>query len=307
MTEKNSIATILESSAIADATSAGLAELSRLDREEIESFEKIWSVLEPERRRRIISSLVDLTENNVELDFNDIFKLALTDADEDVRCQAISGLWEVEETGLIGPLLGLLRNDSSDRVRASAASALGRFTLLAEHGKIRPGYKDSVKNALLGILNDDGVNEEVRRRALESLAPLSVPDVKKAIASAYASGNERLRVGAIYAMGRNCDAEWIPILLKEASSGDPERRFEAATALGELGDSDAVPRLIELGNDPDSEVRSAALQSLGRIGGSEAREYLQSCMSSRDQATREAARHALDELQANEDPLSIPL
>jgi len=151
------------------------------------------------------------------------------------------------------------------------------------------------------------VNEEVRRRSLESLSPLSVPEVRKAIASAYARGNERLRIGAIYAMGRNCDHEWVPILLKETSNSDAERRFEAATALGELGDSDAVPRLIELGNDPDSEVRMAALQSLGKIGGSKARECLQSCMSSRDAAVIDAARQALDELKANEDPLSAPI
>jgi len=146
----------------------------------------------------------------------------------------------------------------------------------------------------------------VRRRALESLSPLSIPEVKKAIALAYGQGTERMRVGSIYAMGRSCDSDWLPILLKETSNSDAERRFEAATALGELGDPDAVPRLMELGNDADSEVRMAALQSLGKIGGSKAREYLQSCMNTRDEAVKDAARHALDELKANEDPLSAP-
>jgi HEAT repeat protein len=305
--ENNSIAEIIDRATIDGAKSADLAELSELDPEALDSFRARWSVLDSERRRSIIGRLVELAEDNVELNFNEIFKLCLVDPDADVRSLAIGGLWENEEPGLIAPLVDLLRRDASDRVRAAAASALGRFTLLGEHGKLRAGYVDKMKTALLEIFNDEAVNEEIRHRALESLSSLSIPEVKKAIAGAYARGNDRLKVGAIYAMGRNCDPEWVPILFKELKNSDAERRFEAATALGELGDSDAVSRLIELGDDPDSEVRTAILQSLGRIGGSEAKEYLQSCMSSRDESVRESARQALHELQANEDPLSMPL
>jgi len=306
MPEKNSIAAILDGSTVDGVKSTDLAELSELDREALDSFKAAWSGLDTERRRRIISRLVELAEDNVELNFNEVFKLCLADPDAEVRALAIGSLWEDEEPSLIAPLLDLLRRDESDKVRSSAASALGRFTLLGEHGKLRAEYVDKMKAALLQVFNDEAVNEEIRRRALESLSPLSIPEVKKAIAWAYARGSERLKIGAIFAMGRNCDLEWMPILLQELKNSDAERRFEAATALGELGDSDAVPRLMELGDDPDSEVRTAVLQSLGRIGGSEAKEYLQSCMASRDESVRESARQALDELRANEDPLSAP-
>lgn len=307
MKQRNQIAKLLDSSTVDDAKHAELADLSELDRDGLEAFRIEWADLEAERKRRILSRLLDLAEDNVELNFDEIFKLCLNDPDEEVRAQAISGLWEDEETALVVPLLARLQDDPSDRVKASAASALGRFVLLGEHGKIRAELVEGLKTALLSVLNDEKANAEVRRRALESLSPLSVPEVKKAIASAYARGDERMRVGAIYAMGRNCDPEWIPILFKELKNAEAERRFEAATALGELGDSDAVPRLIELGDDPDAEVRTAVLQSLGKIGGTKAKEYLQSCMSSRSEAVRESARQALAELQANEDPLSMPL
>ena len=305
--QDNQIARLLDSSTVDDAKSTELAELSELDRDGLEVFRTAWADLDAERRRRILGRLVELAEENVELNFNEIFKLCLNDPDEEVRAQAIAGLWEDEETALVVPLLARLQDDPSDRVRASAASALGRFTLLGEHGKVRAELVQRMKTALLSVLNDERANEEVRRRALESLSPLSVPEVKKAIASAYARGDERIKIGAIYAMGRNCDPEWIPILFRELKSADAERRFEAATALGELGDSDAVPRLIDLGDDPDAEVRTAVLQSLGKIGGTKAKEYLQSCMSSRNESVRELARQALDELQGNEDPLSMPL
>ncbi len=307
MKQNDQIARLLDSSTLGDAKSVELAELSELDRDGLEAFRTAWEDLLAERRRRVLSRLVELAENNVELNFNEIFKLCLNDPDEEVRALAISGLWEDEETALVIPLLARLQDDPSDRVKASAASALGRFTLLGEHGKLRHELVEKMKTVLLSVLNDETANEEVRRRALESLSPLSIPEVKKAIASAYARGDERIKIGAIYAMGRNCDPEWIPILFKELNNADAERRFEAATALGELGDSDAVPKLIDLGNDPDAEVRTAVLQSLGKIGGTKAKEYLQSCMSSRNEAVKESARQALDELQANEDPLSMPL
>jgi HEAT repeat protein len=306
--ETRSVADILTRGANADGLkSTELAELTSLDAAELTVFQRLWPGIETERRRRIITHLVDLAEDNIELNFDAIYKVCLTDPDADTRVKAVEGLWEDEGTSLIRPLVNLVQNDGSDRVRAAAASALGRFTKLGEQGRIRPDYVTVLKETLLGVLSDPGSVDEVRRRSLEALAPLSTPEVKLAITAAYEGGNKRLRVGALFAMGQNCDPAWMPILLSELGSHDVELRFEAATALGELGDGAAVPLLIALGNDPDSEVRLAVIQALGKIGGAAAREFLLSCAGSRNPAFRDAARHALDELRANGDPLSLPL
>lgn len=284
-----------------------IAELSHLDHEGLESFRKGFSILPENTRLAIIKKMVELTEDNVELNFNDIFKHCLNDPNSEVRSRAVEGLWENEEISLIGPFLKLLTNDSSDNVRATAATALGRYILSAEQGKLRLSHLEKIKDTLLAITKDFHMTEEVRRRALEAVSPLSIPEVQTEIKAAYRSQNPRLKVSALFAMGRNCDPVWMPILIEELGNSDPEIRFEAATALGEIGDELATIPLIKTGGDPDSEVRIAVIQSLGKIGGTKAKEYLQTLLSSRDAAIRDIARQSLNELKANEDPLSLQL
>jgi HEAT repeat protein len=305
--DKIDVAQVLSLSSGGTVKSSDIADLTELDPEELGVFRKIWPGLGDAQREQVMARLVEIAEENVELNFDDIFRFCLSDANAEVRKLAIEGLWENERPGLMDRLIHMLEGDSSEKVRAAAATALGRFTLLGEHGRLPPGSLDRIKAALLAVFEDRGIVDEVRRRALESIAPVTAPDVKKAIASAYARGNDRLKVGALYAMGRSCDPQWAPILLKELGNPEAEFRFEAVRALGELAEQEAVPKLLELGNDPDAEVQRAAIEALGKIGGPRAKDYLHSCMSSRSEPVREAARHALNELQASEDPLSMPM
>ncbi len=279
-----------------------LVDLSNLNSEELGFFERVWTAIEPKRRRQIVHRLVELAEDNFELNFDSIFKSCLKDQDTEVRSKAIEGLWESEETSLISPLINLLGQDSSEKVQAAAATALGKFAMLAEDKKLRSGQAYMVGQALLTAIADESKPIEVRRRALEAVAPLSLPQVRKAIIEAYQSGNFKLRVSAIYAMGKNCDPSWLPILIRELASGDAEIRYEAVGACSELGEEEAVPYLMELINDPDVEVQMAAIQALGKIGGSEAKKCLEQCLDSPSQAVQLAAKQALDELEATEDP-----
>ena len=114
-----------------------LIELSNLDSEELRSLEQVWATIEPKRRRQIVYRLVELAEDNFELNFDNIFRNCLKDRDAEVRCKAIEGLWESEEPSLINPLVNLLEHDSSEKVQAAAATALGKFAMLAEHEKLR--------------------------------------------------------------------------------------------------------------------------------------------------------------------------
>ena len=91
---------------------------------------------------------------------------------------------------------------------------------------------------MLGVIDDQSRKMEIKRRALEAAAPLSLPQMERAIAQAYKSGVPRLKTSAVFAMGKNCDPRWLPILIKELASADAEIRFEAAGACGELGEHD---------------------------------------------------------------------
>jgi HEAT repeat protein len=282
-----------------------LAELSNLSSEELKLFDQVWETIEPKRRRQIMYRLVELAEDNFELDFDSLFKGRLKDEDAEVRSTAIEGLWENEETSLIDHLINLLEQDSAEKVQATAAAALGKFALLAELRKLRPSHKTKVSQALLTVINDKNKPLEVKSRALEAAAPLSLPQIKKAIMEAYQSGNPQLRVSALFAMGKNCSQSWLPILLKELNSADTEIRYEAAGACGELGEKEAVPYLIELVDDPDIEVRLAAIKGLGKIGAPEAKSCLEQCLDNPNKAIQQAAEQALYELEAGEEPLSF--
>ena len=282
-----------------------LVDLSNLEREELVLFEQARAAIETERRRQIMYRLVELAEDNFELNFDSIFKNCLKDKEAEVRSKAIEGLWESEDASLINTLINLLEQDSSEKVQTAAATALGKFAMLAELKKLRHSYTAKLQEALLAVLGDKSKPIKVRRRALESTAPLNLPQVQEAIMHAYQSHNAKLKVSSIYAMGKNCNHFWLPMLLKELGSADAEIRYEAAGACGELGEEEATPYLIELINDPDVDVWFAAIQALGKIGDTEAKEFLQQCLNNASEAIREAAKQALDELEVWGDPLSF--
>jgi HEAT repeat protein len=280
-----------------------LVYLSSLNSAELNQLEQAWPDVEPKRRRQLIYRLVDLAEDNFELDFDGIFKGRLKDEDAEVRSKAIEGLWENEEASLIEPLIELLEKDSSEAVQAAAATALGRFALLAELDKLRSGYKDRISQSLLAVINDNNKPVEVRRRALEAASPLTLPQMNKAIAQAYQSGDNKYKISALFAMGKSGNPAWLPILLKELANNDAEMRYEAAGACGELGEEEAASYLCEMVSDPDIDVRLAAIQALGKIGGPEAKGCLEKCLNHPDEAIQRTAEEALSQLEAEEDPL----
>jgi len=285
--------------------SSKLADLSKLNPEEVELFEQTWVAIEPERRRQIIYRLVELAEDDAKLDFDSIFRGLLNDQDAEVRSKAIEGLWESEDTSLINPLIELLEHDSSEKVQAAAATALGKFVMLVELEKLRSSYKSKIERVLLRIIGYESRPMEVRRRALEAVAPLSLPAVKRAITEAYQSNDSKLKISAIYAMGKNCDPSWLAILIKELTSPNTEMRYEACGACGELGGEEAVPYLTELVSDPDTEVQVAAIQALGKIGGTEAEACLKQCLNDSSELVQQTAEQALNELGVEEEPFSF--
>ncbi len=283
-------------------SSSGLTELSSLSSEDMEFIGRIWESIGSKRRQQIIYRLVELAENNFELNFDSIFRNCLKDQDAEVRSKAIVGLRESEEASLINPLIDVLMYDSSEKVQVAATIVLGKFAMLAEHKKIRSCHISKLGEALLSVIGDRSKPVDVRRRALEAAAPLSVPQVRKIIMEAYQSRNSKIRAGAVYAMGKSCNHFWLPILLEELANADTEIRYEAARACGELGEEEAVPCLIELLRDPDTDVQLAAIQTLGKIGSSEAKEYLEECLNNPNDLVQEAAEQALEYLKIVADP-----
>lgn len=253
---------------------AAIYRLSALPEHERVALTAEWPGLPVERRQVLLSRLTETSETDFKMDFSAVALMALDDVDGEVRKRAIACLWEVNKPSLMQRLKTMLEEDPEHDVREAAASALGRFVLLGELGKLPHDLTQPVEERLLAVWWDESESIDIRRRALESLAYTGLEEVVEMIEDAYHHEVSRLRASAVFAMGRNADQRWEPYILEELEGGEEELRYEAAQAAGELELRNAVPNLIELLEHDDIELRGTAIWALGEIGGQEARHAL---------------------------------
>ena len=284
---------------------AGLLPLSGLLSEELDDLKAAWLSLTPARRCEILSALAALSEDNIELDFTSIFRISLADEDEQVRERATRALWECEDRAIIQPLIALMQGDRSVKVRVAAAMSLGNFVDMAQDGKLLSRDGDRMREAFMAVIDNIHEEPEVRRRAIETVASFHTPEIESIIRQAYEGEDSKLRQSAVYAMGRNSDTMWLPLILEELDDPDAAMRYEAANACGALADESTVPHLIRLIDDDDFEVQVSAIQALGNVGGSLATRALLQCLETGDEALEEAAKTALSSAEFEEDPLGF--
>jgi len=284
---------------------SGLLQLSSLAGDDLFEFKNTWYTLTEPRKGQIMSKLVELGEDHVEMDFTAMYRALLNDDNEDVREQAAKGLWECDDRVVIRPLLVLLKNDPSPRVRASAATTLSKFTELFQQGKILSRDGDKIRNALLEVISDEEEEADVRRRCIEAVGSFNTIETTEIIREAYKSDNPDMRQSAVFAMGSSSDSQWLSIIMNELDSDSPAMRYESASACGLLGDESSVPHLIELIKDEDSEVQVAAVQSIGNIGGTLAKRALQQALRTGEDAVEDAAEEAMANIDFDDDPLGF--
>jgi len=282
-----------------------LSLLSGMLSDEERAFRARWPSATTARRRELLHVLVELAADNFEMDFGLVFRYSLNDDDAEVRRAAIEGLWEDESPALVSSLTKMLLEDVSAAVREEAAMSLGRFAHLAEMGDIDARRRDIIRDSLWSVIHDPEEDIGVRRRAVESIAHLSIDDLREIIDRAYEDENRLMRISALFAMGRSADPFWRGTVISELSNDDPEFRFEAARACGELGARQAVPVLSRLIKDRDAEVQEAAIWALGQIGGEQARRVLQACCESENELIQESAGEALAELELGTTSLDL--
>ncbi len=269
----------------------GFNDLSESD---LAAFQSTWTTLPIKRRADLVAHLLELVQNDIELSFNAIFRVILTDSEELIRLAAINGLGEEDNASLIDPLIAMLKADSSDRVRAAAAAALGRFALLSEVERLSKQRHTQIYKALLAAFRAAPEESIVHQTALQSLGYMPNDTVAMYIRAAYASDNLALRRSAVIAMGRSEDRQFAEFVRQELSALEPATRLAAAEASGELEDEEAVKELKVLLDDHDGRVRQAALTALAQIGNKEAHEILSQSVLSPDEEFAKMAGEALE-------------
>lgn len=278
--------------------------LSDLSRAEQAIVRRYWLDLPLDQRSQIVTTLAEMAEMSVDLDFRRVFLVALDDNQERVVAAAIDGLWEDESPGLLRRLIELYQSHQSELVKTTILRSLARFALLMVTGKIDEADAPQLRPLLLKTAADPTTSVEQRRRALEAVAVFTNDEtIKELIAAAAGAPQLETRASALFAMGRNLDPVWLEPVLAALASPAPMLRYEAARASGELGSQRAVPGLLEMLSDSDREAQLAAVQALGKLGGRAAGTALRKLLQSEDEVLRDAAEEALDELTFGADPL----
>jgi len=276
-------------------TTQELFVLSDLTTREQADVRRLWMTIPEERRYTVIKTLIAASETELNIHLGRLLRAVLNDESSRVRVLVLGGLWEEIDETLIGPIIEMLRNDSSEDVRAAAAEALGGYVLAGEVDEIDPAQAMRVEEALLSVLHSRTESLAVQCSALESIAYSGEVGVRQLIDDAYYSSEEEMRVSALVAMARSADIRWRDAAQAELISPDVAMRVAAVNAVGELEHRDALPDLIELLDDEEKEVRLAVLFALGRIGGKIAIEILTTAAASVDADEAAAAEDALEE------------
>lgn len=249
--------------------------LSDLDEVQLLRYAAVWRELSAALRASLLRNLTEAGESNFDLDYRAPGMLALEDDAAEVRRRAIDLLWEDDSRSLMRRLVAMAREDIAFSVRAAAASALGRFVLAGELGKLAQDELESVLRVLVDLWQDPAEDDAVRRRALESISNSSHAIVPDAIVEAWHADDPGLKASAVYAMGRSCDERWEETVMGALREEDVALLYEAARACGELEIEASVPRLAELALDDDREIAETAILALGEIGGKQAQQRLE--------------------------------
>ena len=141
-----------------------------------------------------------------------------------------------------------------------------------ENAEARAAVIDALLVGLATGISDErgriayrGLDPEVRRRSIQTLADLGEPAVERLI-EALNEGHG-IGAGAAEALGMIGDERAVePLLAVLTNEKRPDTQRNAATALGELGDHRATAALLARLFDEDDDVRWAAAAALGKLG-----------------------------------------
>jgi len=227
-----------------------------------------WQSIPTIRRRAVLQDLVELSEHDDLLMFEDIGRMALDDSDDECQVSGISLLLEAEDPKLIPVFLNLLAAaDKAEFVRAAAANALGFYVYLGELEELKSELHHKLEDALLLAYAEDP-SDLVQRRALESLGYSSREEVPPLLRFASAKDSEEWLESSLFAMGRSADTQWEALVLEQLDHENTEVKGQAIHAAGELGLSSARQRLLrQLDREKDEYLRSELIWALSQIGG----------------------------------------
>jgi HEAT repeat protein len=263
-----------------------------------------------EERLALLQRIVETPDYTT--DYSTVFTNYLDDPDPEVRKLAIQGLWDYPEPEFIPLLFKAAESDHDVQVRCRAIITLGRYIYEGEMADYDFDFGSmdeiirldelpkenflEVKDFLFGVYQDGSRSLDERRFAVEALSFLADKEAYAIIEEAYNHADPKMKISAIFGMGRSGHERWTDIILKELHSPNPELQREAIRAAGEAGLTEAGKTLWRLTYAEDRETQLEAIWSLGQSGWEGAFERLDELsLESTDPEIRETAEAALEE------------
>ncbi|RME49699.1 MAG: HEAT repeat domain-containing protein [Chloroflexi bacterium] len=246
------------------------------------------------------------------IDYTSEIEEYLDDKDPEVRALAVECLWEYPDPAYIDVLMDLAEHDPDEQVREYAISGLGVYIYEGEYAdydfdwgehteimredELPQSDFERVRDYLLAVVRDAARPINARRRAIEAISFLHEPVVIDIIEEAYHHPDKKMKISAVFAMGRNASAKWEKYILEALDSPVPEIEYEAVCAAGSLALDHATRPLMRIATESeDKNLRIAAIRALGEIGHEMAFPLLDDLQFDPDRDIRKAAEEALDE------------
>ena len=280
---------------------SSLAELSRLTGPEASEFGQLWLEWSSERVLDIVERMVSLCEDQLDVEFEVIYKQGLKHPNPTVRIASLKGLEETEDRALVIQLGKILKSDPVAEVRAAAAIPLAHLSIMAEAGKLSARYRDALEDALYGVMENEREIQEVKLKAMEAVSVFAAERLTSHIEVAWSSGDLNARQSSLFTMGRTSDPKWIEYVIPDLEHDSASVRYEAAIAMGELGDEHHLRVMDALLDDEDLTVQLAAISAVERIGGDAAKAKLELKLASPEPQVVELVQQALQTMKDEED------
>jgi HEAT repeat protein len=245
-------------------------------------------------------------------DYLPVLKDFLDDEEAEVRKLAITGLWDYPDAEMVEALFDKAENDPDEGVRCRAIVTLGRYIyegVMADYdfdwGAMTEVVREDelpkedflrVNEFLLGFYRNPERTLDERRFAVEALSFLTNPEVFEIIEETYGHPDTKMKMSAIFAMGRNGHFRWHDAILDELYSPVRELQLEAIRATGAACFDGAGKDLWRLTHSEDRDVKLEAIWALGQTGWEGAFERLDDlAFFSEDEEIRDTAQAALED------------
>jgi HEAT repeat protein len=254
----------LDSTAHMEMRTAALESLLRFkDRDNAEVFLTVASRGNTELRQEAIVALGRLASKGDTKGSAVLKKLAEAPGEpRAIRTASLVALSEMENTGLMTILEGIVKNDADRDLRQEA------LFFIARAGRSDPARSTSI---LKSVATNPGESPAIRETAIHALAQVSdrqAFDLLKTIATT--DQDKKMRLSALYALGKQGAGSQgeVASLMKELAtrrSEDQETRIAALYALVDLNSDTFADLCRDLAlQEKDEEVREVAVHLLTR-------------------------------------------